>query len=201
MKDNREPVRKLFAILCSYKIQPEALHFYLLEKVRARFFSAREVLYDHQRVVRDAVFVYSGFLLIYGFDETGDRQLLGIQGSGRILLSKSFTRQSSSDLELVALAGTYLLLLSHSDVLQIFRRFDGTETVARIIMADYAEAEQLRLLLLKERAEKVILSFYREYPEFLKGGLLLDIDIASYLLIGAQTLRNVRMKLIRQGRL
>ena len=127
--------------------------------------------------------------------------MLGIQGSGRILLSKSFTRQSSSDLELVALAGTYLLLLSHSDVLQIFRRFDGTETVARIIMADYAEAEQLRLLLMKERAEKVILSFYREYPEFLKGGLLLDIDIASYLLIGEQTLRNVRMKLIREGRL
>lgn len=201
MKDNREPVRKLFAILCSYKIQPEALHLYLLETVRSRFFPAKDVLYDHQRVVRDAVFVYSGFLLIYGFDDLGDRQLLGIQGSGQILLSKSFTRQSSSDLELVALAGTYLLLMSHADVLQVFQRFSGTEAVARMIMADYAEAQQLRLLLLKERAEKVILSFYQDHPEFLSGGLLLDLDIASYLLIGEQTLRNMRMKLIRQGRL
>lgn len=200
-KDNSETVRRLFGILCNYKPQSEQLNDFLMEKVWSKYFPVREILFEHHSVVGNAIFISSGYLAVYGFNVFGDRQLLAILGSGSIALGKSFTFQFASDLEVVALSGTYLLLLSHRDMVSAFGLFEGTETLVRMIMADNAEKEHGRLIDLKQSADDLILAFYKAYPDFLHSGLLLDVDLASYLLIGEQTLRNVRMKLIRDGKL
>ena len=201
MRDISEPVRKFFTMLCSYRSLTEEFHAFLLERMDARYFAHREILFDYQQVVSDAVFVSSGYLLVYGFNATGDRQLLAIYPAGSIYISKSFIHQLPSDLEKVVSKDSYMLSLSYQDLSIAFARFAETDSLVRLIIADYAHRQQQRMLLLKESAEQVIQDFYKAYPEFLRNGLLVDADIASYLLIGDQTLRNVRMRLIREGKL
>lgn len=65
-------------------------------------------------------------------------------------------------------------------------------------MADTNRKELEWVRLLTRDAEKVVFDFYKDFPEFLPpGGLMIDADIASYLMIGVSTLRNVRAKLFR----
>ncbi|TCD28624.1 Crp/Fnr family transcriptional regulator [Pedobacter psychrodurus] len=201
MMDNSEPVRRFFRFLSSYRNLPEELHGYLLDNMRGKFYPAREILFEHGDIVKDAVFIFSGYVCAYGFNEWGGRQLISIHPGGAFIAARSFLLQSPSDLELVALAGAYLILIGHKEVMEIFERFEGTRELAVGIIADFAEKEQMRLLLLSKEASAVVLEFYRSHPEILGSGLLLDADLASYMLIGEQTLRNVRMKLIKQGKL
>jgi len=201
MRDIREPVRRFYKLLCTYKNQPEELYAFLLENMRAVYFARREILYPYRSVISDAVFVSSGFLLAYGFNSRGHRQLLQVLPAGSILLSKSFIHQSPTSVEVIALADTYVIFLNHADWIFALRYFEDAELLAMLIISDYSQREQLRLLGLSEKADKVIQDFYSAYPEFLAHGFLLDLDISSYLLIGEQTLRNVRMKLFREGRL
>jgi len=201
MKDNGEAVRRFFRFLSSYKNLSEELHGYLLKTMKGKFCPGKEILFEHGDIFTDAVFVFSGYVGAYGFDEQGSRQLISIHSGGSLIVGRSFLLQSPSDLELVAMAGTYLLLIGHKEVMEVFERFEGTREMAVRIMADFAENGQMRLLLLRKEAGAVVLAFYRSHPELLGSGLLMDADLASYLLIGEQTLRNVRMKLLKQGKL
>jgi len=200
MKDIQEPVRRFYKLLCTYKNQPEELHAFLLENMRASFFASRKVLFPYRSVISDLAFVSSGFLLAYGFNSRGHRQLLQVLPAGSILLSRSFIHQSPTAVEVIALPGTYVILLDHAEMMYALRYFEDAGLLAMLIISDYSQREHVRLLGLSEKADKVILDFYAAYPEFLSQRLLLDLDISSYLLIGEQTLRNVRMKLYREGR-
>ncbi|SDF12614.1 cAMP-binding domain of CRP or a regulatory subunit of cAMP-dependent protein kinases [Mucilaginibacter pineti] len=201
MRDNDEIIRRLFKILCSYKEQPTALHDFLKVVMPAGLKPQREKLFEHNDIVTNAIFVSDGHVAVYGFDGQGDRQLLSLLGKDSIIAGKSFMEQSPSEFELVALPGAYLATISHDHMDYIYANFPDAEELARLIMAANQEKAEKRLHLLKRDAETVILDFYRTNPEFLKTNLLLDIDLASYLLISEKTLRNVRMKLFRDGRL
>nr|WP_162988793.1 hypothetical protein [Pedobacter schmidteae] len=201
MRKNDEVIRRLFKLLCGYKQQSPALREYLSDVMQAGMKIRRTVLVEHQSVMSNSIFVSDGYIAIYGFDAFGHRQVLSIIGKDSIIASKSFMEQSCSEFEYVALPGAYLATISFPHLTYIFEHFEGTEELARMIIANNAEREQKRLHSLRHDAETVILEFYNVYPEFLKSNMMFDSDLASYLLISEKTLRNVRMKLFKEGKL
>jgi len=202
MRDHSEIVRRIFKILCAYKPQPEGLYERLLEVMTGQFYPSREVLFDRGEVVTDAIFVSSGYVSRVLYDEGLEPQVVNIFREGDIIAGKSFTEQKPSpEVALVALPGTYIMRISAEAILGVYEEFDTSEELARLVMADMSEREPARLRLLKRDSETVILSFYQEFPTFLKESMMTDSDVASYLLISESTLRNVRAKLIRENRL
>lgn len=201
MNDQSELIRVLFKILCSYKKQPLALQDYLASVMTGKLYPVRELLYAYDRTVTDALFVADGYVVRYGFDKMGDKQVLNIFGKGSIVAGKSFMEQKPSRSELVALAGAYLMKVSAVHMYEVYQKFTDAEELARLIMADMYEKEQERLHLLRRDADTVVLDFYTRFPEFLMENLLSDGDIASYLLIGESTFRGARMRLLRDGKL
>jgi len=202
MSKHEEIINRLFKILCSFKRQPLALRDYLDEHMTGKFYPDREVIYDRDSTVKEAIFVSDGYVACYGFDENGDRQVVSIHGKDTIIAGKSFMSQQPSAFEWVCLSGAYVLKISASHMEEVYARFEDAEELARLVMADGSEKELARLQLLKRDAETVVLDFYNNHPEFkVPGSLMIDADIASYLLISESTLRNTRAKLIRDGKL
>ncbi|TKC04223.1 Crp/Fnr family transcriptional regulator [Pedobacter frigoris] len=201
MREHKEIIRKLFKILCSYKEQPLELEARLNEVMTGKFYPVREPLYEKDDTVTDALFVAVGYVVLYGFDALGDRQVLNIYVQDTIVAGKSFTEQKPSKFELVALAGAYVMKIGADHMTEVYADFSDAEELARLIMADMAEKDLDRLHLLKRDAETVVLDFYTRFPEFFMDNLMTDADIASYLLISESTLRNTRAKLIKEDKL
>jgi len=202
MKNNNEIVRRLFKILCSYKPQPEEFYGRLLEVMRGEFFASRQVLFERGEVVTDAIFVSDGYVVQLLCDEGRDPLVVNLFGADSIIAGKSFTEQKPSvEFSLVALPGAYLMRISAADLMEFYERFESTEELARLVMVDVAEKELIRLRQIKQDSESLVLAFYEEYPTFLKESMMTDSEVASYLLISESTLRNVRARLIREGKL
>lgn len=203
MRDNSEIINRLFKILCSYKQQPIELKDFLQSGMKGQYYPEREVLYREDSIVTDAIFVSSGFVACYGFDANGDRQVVSIYGKDSIIAGKSFTSGQPSSYEWTALAGAYLMKVGRSQMEEVYSRFPDSEELARLVMADVADRELERLRMLKRDAESVIYDFYKkDFGEFYPPGkLMVDADVASFLLLSESTLRNVRARLVRGNRL
>ncbi|EHQ26182.1 Crp/Fnr family transcriptional regulator [Mucilaginibacter paludis] len=203
MRNHEEIIKRLFKLLCSYKIQPEALREFLQAVMTGRLYPEREILYEHNSTVTDAIFVSDGFVACYGFGENGDRQVAGIYGKDSIIASKSFTSEQPSAYEWVALPGAYLMKIGYNHMKTVYATFPDAEELARLVMADAADKDLQRVHLLKRDAESLVYEFYKkDFPEFyLPGGLMVDSDVASYLLISESTLRNTRAKLTKEDKL
>ncbi|MBB5441309.1 hypothetical protein HDC92_005016 [Pedobacter sp. AK017] len=198
MNEYDECVNKLYKDLCEYKPQPLELREYLRENMSNKELIDRDFLFRKNRPITDALYVGRGFVATYGSSALGDNQVLSIAKKHAILADFSFTAQEPSDYDLVGLAGSYVLGISFAHMGVIYEKFPSTQDLSRLIMADTNRKELERVRLLTRDAEKVVYDFYMEFPEFLPaGGLMIDADIASYLLIGESTLRNVRAKLFK----
>ena len=201
MRDHEAIINKIFKLLCGFKPQPEALREHLRGVLTGKFYPHRKVLFKSGTVVKDLLFVSDGFVVCYGFNDLGDGQVVGIAARNSIVFGRSFTTQSPSIFEWVCLPGTYLLSMDSETLLDTYARFPGTEELARIVLADAVEKELLTRISLNRDAELVVESFYHRFREFkFSGRMLVDADIASYLMIAESTLRNVRAKLSREGR-
>jgi CRP-like cAMP-binding protein len=196
MNEYDECVNELYKDLCGYKVQPLELREYLRENMSVRDLSERDFLFRKKRPITDALYVGRGFVATYGSSTLGDNQLLSIAKKRSILADFSFTSQEPSDYDLVGLSGSYVLGISFAHMEIIYERFPSTQDLSRLIMADTNRKEMERVRLLTRGAEKVVYDFYKEFPEFLPaGGLMIDADVASNLMISESTLRNVRAKL------
>ena len=197
-----ECINELHRDLCSYKPQPLELREYLRLNMSRREFTERDFASRRNRTVKEALYVGRGYAAIYGSIADKDNQVLGIAKKGTIMAGFSFTSQEPSLYDLVGLQGSLLLGISAEHMGIIYDKFPSTQDLSRLIMAAVNRKELERVRLLRRDADLVVLDFYKESPEFLPpGGLMTDADIASYLLISESTLRNVRAKLIKDGRL
>ena len=69
------------------------------------------------------------------------------------------------------------------------------------ILANREKKELERRMLLRQPAEKLVTGFYAAFPELSEPGkIIVDADIASYLMINESTLRVHRSKLPTGGR-
>ncbi|MBB6130811.1 Crp/Fnr family transcriptional regulator [Mucilaginibacter lappiensis] len=201
MRDHVTIINKIFKLLCSYKPQPEALREHLNKVLTGKFYPNRTVLFQKGDIVKEVQFISDGYIACYAFNNEMDAQVVNITAKNTMVFGKSFTGQFPSVFEWVCLPGTYLMSIDYEAVQDIYSRFPGTEELARIILADAIERELLDRLFLNQDAETVVSEFYQRFKEFkMPGRMMLDAEIASYLLIGESTLRNIRAKLIRQGR-
>lgn len=200
MNEYDECVNELYKDLCRYKPQPLELREYLRDHMSWKDLAERDFLFRKNKSITEALYVGRGFVATYGSSAIGDNQVLSIAKKRAVLADFSFTSQQPSNYDLVGLSGSYVLGISFEHMGIIYERFPGTQDLSRLIMADANRKEMERVRLLKRDAEKVVYDFYREFPEFLPpGGLMIDADIASYLMISESTLRNVRAKIFRDG--
>jgi hypothetical protein len=195
---NNPIVRRIFKILCKYRMQDESLGNFLARTMTGKYYPELLVVFKRFDTDTDALFVSAGCMACYGFDQYGDPYLLGLYGENSIISTRSFHAQEPSDFEWVALPGTYLYKVSTDAMTVIYKDFSTTQELARIILAEATERELLRLIGLRRKAFEVVRDFYTEYPEWLQQGEpLLFEDIAGYLLMAPDTFRKARMKLIK----
>jgi len=167
-----------------------------------KYYPDREIIYHKNYTVKDALFVSDGFVACYSFDDNGNRQVIGLYGKDTIIAGNSFMSQQASEFDWIALPGTYLMKISYRVMDEVYTSFPDAEELARLIIAVMAEKELKRLTLLKEDAATVVLNFYQNHHQFsTPGALMSDGDVASYLLIKLSTLRNTRVKLLKDGKL
>jgi CRP-like cAMP-binding protein len=202
IRDNEEIVKRLFKLLCSFKMQPQELYEYLRKTMSGRFYPNREILYRSGEIVKNAFYVSDGYVACYSYDDDFNRQVVGLYGKDSIVAGKSFMSQQASVFEWVALPGAYLMKISHRSMEEVYDSFPESEELARLIIAGMSEKQLERLTMLKAGAEAVVQNFYDQHPDFrVPGTMFTDADLASYLLIAESTLRNVRVKLAKEGKL
>jgi len=201
MKNN--PIaRRIFKKLCEYNLQDEELGDHLAKVMKGKFNAMRLSVFERFCTDSDVIYVSDGFLICIGFDERGDIFVLGVYGADTIIASLSFNNQLPSDLEWIALPGSYHMRISHTDMEQVYQDFPKTRKLARIILADAWQGELKRRIGLSRKSDLVVLDFYTRFPEFLANEeLLTDTEIASYLLLGLSTFRGARAKLLNNGKL
>jgi len=202
MRNHEEIIKRLFKILCRYKEQPVALMEFLLKEMTGKYYPDRYSMYHKGDTVREAFYVSDGYVACLGFDDLGDKQVISIIGKDSIIAGKSFTAQEPSAYEWVCLPGVYVMRVSYVSMKEVYEKFPDAEELARLIMADISDKELERLKLLKRDAETLVYTFYVNHREFLDNpGMMADRELCTYLLISESTLRNVRQKLFKDGKL
>jgi CRP-like cAMP-binding protein len=189
---------RLFKALDKYKPQSPAYYKHLAEVIKPRYFARNEVLYEQGQVIDKAYFLSSGFLTANYYNHKGDKQLINIYSTDEIVSGKSFTSQHPSAYELMACKDTYVLYLTYKQVNVIYEQFPGTQEQAMFILAGRENKELSRNRMLNQYAGKKVADFYAAFPELSEPGkIMVDADIASYLMISESTLRAHRTKLTR----
>lgn len=196
MKKHQPILNQLYKVLDSFKPQPQAYYDHLAEIMEPHYFADDEVLYEKDETVKRAYFLASGFAIAYYYNDQGERQVIRIYGQNEFIRGKSFTDQNPSAEHLMVCADSYLLSLTHHEMQHIYQRFPSVEELSRLILAsrEAKELEQKQMLSLE--GLPMVEAFYKTYPGLAEPGkVLIDADIASYLLISERTLRACRAKL------
>jgi len=191
MKKHQEVLNRQHYILDQFKVMPAAYYSYLDEIMQPKYFAESEVLFRQGEIIDKAYFLSSGFMLANHYDENGDKHVINIFAQDEIISGKSFTEHTPSDYELVACKGAYVLYLTYDEVNTIYEKFPPTQEQAMIILADKEKKALDRSRMLNQVAEKKVADFYDRYPELKKqpGKIIIDADIASYLMISESSLR------------
>jgi len=202
MKKHQPVLEQLFKVVNSYLAQPPGYYQYLTEHLQPQFFAANTVQYEKGDIVKKAWFLSSGFGIAYIYHDSGERQVVRIYTAGALIGGKSFIEQTPSEEYLMACRGSYWMSLTHAQVDEIYILFPDVLEQSRLIMARREQEELEHKKLLGLAAMEKIENFYKLYPALLEPGKILkDADIASFLLLGKSTLRDIRAKLISEGKL
>lgn len=171
----------------------------LAQTMKGRYFPEREVLFKRFHCDVDAVFISDGYVACYAFNEYDDAFMIGFYGKDTIIATRSFNAQQPSELEWVALAGTYVYKVSFDVMNELYDTLPTVEQLARIILADAVEREMKRIIGLRKKAFEVVKDFYEMHPEILKNReMLVFEDIANYLAMASETFRKARTRLLSE---
>ncbi|MHB8205894.1 Crp/Fnr family transcriptional regulator [Mucilaginibacter sp.] len=167
--------------------------------MKPRYFAKDEILHEQGQVIDKAYFLSSGFMIASYYNDKGDKQIISIYSNDEVISGKSFTGQTPGDYELRVCKDTYVLYLTYNEVKVIYERFPDTQEQAMVILASREKKELVRNRMLNQDAEKKVADFYATFPGLSEPGkIIIDADIASYLLISESSLRAHRAKLARE---
>lgn len=202
MKKHQPVLLRLYKLLDSYKPQNAKTYTHLGHVLEGEFYPQDKVLYGPGEIIDQIFFLASGNMVAYSFTEAGEKQILQIYRENEHVAGQSFTRHVPTTYYLMVCAGSYALRMTRNQLNELYQKFPETQELGRIRLS-LLEAKELRhkqLLFLP--GIQMVEAFYKEYPELIEPGKVLrDRDIASYLLLAEGTLRDLRNRLIREGRL
>ncbi|MFD2871930.1 Crp/Fnr family transcriptional regulator [Mucilaginibacter ximonensis] len=196
MKKHQPILDQLFKVLDGFKPQPQAYYDHLAEVLHPQYFPDDQVLFEQGDTVQHGYFLASGFAISYYYNDQGEKQVIRIYQQNEIIKGKSFTQQSPSAEYLMICADSYVLSVSHQDMETIYERFPSVAELSRIVLAHREVRELEHKQLLAKETLLMVEAFYKAYPGLSDPGkVLVDADIASYLLISGRTLRASRAQL------
>ncbi|SEM43526.1 Cyclic nucleotide-binding domain-containing protein [bacterium A37T11] len=192
-KKHQPVLNNLFKKLESIKKQDPGLYIRLTEIMQPGHYPMSAILFEQGEVINKALYVSSGFVLLYYIDLKGKKQVMRIYRPGSIIAGASFMLKMASPYYLQACKGSYLLSLTAGEMDAIYKDFAGTEELARLLVAARELEELERNTLLNQGGADKVQEFYTVYPELRKPGeIVLDADIASYLHMSESRLREHR---------
>jgi CRP-like cAMP-binding protein len=205
MLNNDKSFKRLMALLRSIdpKIPlPLELETYLLLWMIAEPYCTDERTLEHQgSVPKNAYYVVHGMVKVYGWSPKGYRYLQRIYRENTIVAMKCFMDQQESKYEIVACKDTLVWSISQDHMQKIYNKMDGMREMALKTAFQYSEAkEKLRNDLLALEVDERVLTFYRLFKGLLpaRTGPIRDVDVASFLVISIDQLRQSRQRLRNQ---
>jgi CRP-like cAMP-binding protein len=202
MKKFHPVLQRLYRLYDTYKPQSLATYAYLDDLIEAKYYPEDKILYAPGDIIDLIFFLASGNMVAYNYTASGDKQILQIYRENEHVAGQSFTQQTPATYYLMVCAGSYALHMTWDQLDDVYQKFPDTQELGRIRLSK-AEAKDLRhkqLLFLP--GIQMVEAFYKEYPELIEPGKVLrDRDIASYLMLAEGTLRDLRNRLLREGRL
>lgn len=155
----------------------------------------RQYFLQEGDICRYQAFVEKGILRSYTIDEKGSEHILQFASEGWWMANlSSYLTHEPSFLNIDALEGAELLLLSRPLWEQAMKEIPSLEHYFRIIIQNHLIATQKRLLeSLAETAEEKYNRFLRTYPGCVQR--VPQHMIASYLGVARETLSRIRKQL------
>lgn len=182
-----------------------AQHITLSEENRNRIASSfrikevkkKEILFQEDHVAKDVAFVLSGCLRSYSVDDNGFEHILQFAPSGWWITDMySFISQKKAYLNIEAINGGKVALLSREEQLNLFDEIPVLERYFRIITENALVSSRQRLIdNLSLHARQRYEQFCQTYPS-----LINDIPqklIASYIGVTPEFLSKMRSDLLR----
>jgi CRP-like cAMP-binding protein len=178
---------------CNYLSQAELDYFHSCLKPHR--ISKKEFLLREGEICKYEAYVVKGCLRKYCTDEAGDEVNLQFAVEDWWISDLlSFTEERPSLLNIQALEESELLLISHTDKEELFRRVPAMERMFRLMVQRSLNSLQERFIcILSKSARQRYLDFVAQYHDLLTR--IPQHHIASYLGVTPEFLSKVRKRL------
>ena len=150
---------------------------------------------EQNQVSTQIAFISSGMLRTYYINHKGEEITSCFCSENNIAASyKSFITQSASNLSIVALEKTELLVISYNALQELYKKSVNWQIIGRLMAEkEFIVMEQYASVLNNETAKEKYLRLLKEQPEILKKAPI--NYIASYLGVTRRTLSRIRKKI------
>ena len=147
------------------------------------------------KVSKQIAFINSGILRTYYINDKGEEITSCFCTENNFASSyKSFILQSSSNLAMVALEKTELLVINFDDLNKLYHQSSNWQTIGRLVAEkEFIVMEQYASILNNETAKEKYLRLLKEQPEIIQKSPI--NYIASYLGVTRRTLSRIRKEI------
>ena len=150
---------------------------------------------EQNKTSKQIAFINSGILRTYYINDKGEEITSCFCKENNFASSyKSFILQTLSNIAMVALEKTELLVINFDDIQELYKESANWQTIGRLVAEkEFIVMEQYASILNNETAKEKYLRLLKEQPEILQKSPI--NFIASYLGITRRTLSRIRKEL------
>lgn len=154
-----------------------------------------ELFIEQNKISKQIAFINSGILRTYYINDKGQEITSCFCTENNLASSyKSFILQSTSNVAMVALEKTDLLVISFEDLHELYKESANWQTIGRLVAEkEFIVMEQYASILNNETAKEKYLRLLNEQPEILQKSPI--NYIASYLGVTRRTLSRIRKEI------
>jgi len=154
-----------------------------------------ELFIEQDKTSKQIAFINSGILRTYYINDKGEEITSCFCTENNFASSyKSFILQAPSNLTMVALEKTELLVINFDDIQELYKESANWQTIGRLVAEkEFIVMEQYASILNNETAKEKYLRLLKEQPEILQKSPI--NFIASYLGVTRRTLSRIRKEI------
>ena len=155
-----------------------------------------EFFIEQNKISKQIAFINDGTLRTYYINDKGEEITSCFCSENNLASSyKSFILQSPSNVAMVALEKTELLVISFKDLHELYKESANWQTIGRLVAEnEFILMEQYASILNNETAKEKYLRLLNEQPEIIQKSPI--NYIASYLGVTRRTLSRIRKEII-----
>tara|TARA_R110000868_G_scaffold399969_1_gene674027 strand:+ start:69 stop:644 length:576 start_codon:yes stop_codon:yes gene_type:complete len=165
------------------------------EKFKKITLQKGEFFIEQNKISKQIAFINSGILRTYYINDKAEEITSCFCTENNLASSyKSFILQSPSNVAMIALEKTELLVISFNDLQGLYKESTNWQTIGRIVAEkEFIVMEQYASILNNETAKEKYLRLLKEQPEIIQKSPI--NYIASYLGVTRRTLSRIRKEI------